>query len=50
MQVKRADAVLGAAPAAMPGMPVIGVLGFSHVEKFRNAAHDVRLSIGFRCH
>lgn len=48
--IKRADAVLGAALAAMLGVLIIGVVGFSHVEVLHNAAHDVRHSNGFPCH
>ena len=45
-----ADSALGAALAAMLGVLIIGVVGFSHVEAFHNAAHDVRHSNGFPCH
>ena len=48
--IKRADSVLGAALAAMLGVLIIGVVGFSHVDAFHNAAHDVRHSNGFPCH
>jgi len=48
--IKRADAVMGAALAAMLGVLIIGLVGFSHVEVFHNAAHDVRHSNGFPCH
>ncbi|MGH6893275.1 MAG: CbtB domain-containing protein [Dongiaceae bacterium] len=48
--LKRADSALGAAFAAMLGVLIIGVVGFSHVEAFHNAAHDVRHSNGFPCH
>ncbi|HSE75316.1 MAG TPA: CbtB-domain containing protein [Dongiaceae bacterium] len=48
--IKRADAVLGAALAAMLGVLMIGLVGFSHVEVFHNTAHDMRHSNGFPCH
>ena len=48
--IRRADRVLGAAMAAMLGVLIIGVVGFSHVEAFHNAAHDTRHSNGFPCH
>lgn len=47
---KLADSAMGAALAAMLGVLIIGVVGFSHVEAFHNAAHDVRHSNGFPCH
>ena len=48
--IKRADSILAAALAAMLGVLIIGLVGFSHVEVFHNAAHDVRHSNGFPCH
>jgi cobalt transporter subunit CbtB len=48
--IRRADSVLGAGLAAMLGVLIIGLVGFSHVEVFHNAAHDVRHSNGFPCH
>lgn len=48
--IRRADSVLGAALAAMLGVLIIGVVGFSHVEVAHNAAHDTRHSNGFPCH
>lgn len=41
---------MGAAFAAMLGVLIIGVVGFSHVDTFHNAAHDTRHSNGFPCH
>ena len=48
--IRRADSVLGAALAAMFGVLIIGVVGFSHLEVAHNAAHDARHSNGFPCH
>ena len=48
--IRRADSVLGAAMAAMLGVLIIGVVGFSHLEVAHNAAHDTRHSNGFPCH
>ena len=48
--IRRADSVLGAALAAMFGVLIIGVVGFSHLEVAHNAAHDTRHSNGFPCH
>ena len=48
--IRRADRVLGAAMAAMFGVLIIGVVGFSHLEVAHNAAHDTRHSNGFPCH
>lgn len=48
--IKRAESAFGAALAAMLGVLIIGVVGFSHVDVFHNAAHDVRHSNGFPCH
>ena len=48
--IRSADRALGAAMAAMLGVLIIGVVGFSHVEAFHNAAHDTRHSNGFPCH
>ena len=47
---KRTDTVAGAMLAAMLGVLIIGLVGFSHVEAFHNAAHDTRHSNGFPCH
>jgi cobalt transporter subunit CbtB len=46
----RTDNVIGGGIAALLGVLIIGVVGFSHVEAFHNAAHDVRHSNGFPCH
>jgi cobalt transporter subunit CbtB len=32
------------------GLFIIGMVGFSHIEVFHNAAHDTRHSNGFPCH
>ena len=48
--VRRADSAMGAALAAMLGVLIIGLVGFSHVEAVHNAAHDTRHSNGFPCH
>jgi cobalt transporter subunit CbtB len=47
---KRTDTVASAMLAAMLGVLIIGLVGFSHVEAFHNAAHDTRHSNGFPCH
>jgi cobalt transporter subunit CbtB len=36
--------------AALLGVVIIGVVGFSHVEAVHNAAHDYRHSMSFPCH
>jgi cobalt transporter subunit CbtB len=36
--------------AALLGVVIIGVVGFSHVEVVHNAAHDYRHSMSFPCH
>jgi cobalt transporter subunit CbtB len=36
--------------AALLGVVIVGVVGFSHVEAAHNAAHDYRHSMAFPCH
>ncbi len=36
--------------AALLGLFVIGILGFSHMEVVHNAGHDYRHSMAFPCH
>ncbi len=36
--------------AAMLGLAVVWIVGFSHVEAAHNAAHDYRHSMAFPCH
>ena len=36
--------------AALLGIFIVGVVGFSHVEAAHNAAHDYRHSMAFPCH
>lgn len=44
-------AVLVQAFAAMAlGLIIVGMVGFSHIEVFHNAAHDTRHSNAFPCH
>jgi cobalt transporter subunit CbtB len=46
----RPDTVVAALFAALLGMFVIWMVGFSHIDVAHNAAHDTRHSIGFPCH
>ena len=46
----RASLVLQALAAMGLGLFVIGMVGFSQVDAFHNAAHDVRHSNAFPCH
>ena len=36
--------------AMVLGVFVVGMVGFSHIDDFHNAAHDVRHSNAFPCH
>ena len=36
--------------AALLGIVVVWIVGFSHVEAAHNAAHDYRHSMAFPCH
>jgi cobalt transporter subunit CbtB len=36
--------------AAVLGLVVVWIVGFSHVEAAHNAAHDYRHSMAFPCH
>lgn len=36
--------------AALFGLAIIGVVGFSHAEAVHNAGHDYRHSMAFPCH
>lgn len=46
----RRRALAGPLAAAMLGIIIIWVVGFSHVEAIHNAAHDTRHSNAFPCH
>ncbi|WP_374313074.1 CbtB domain-containing protein [Dongia sp.] len=46
----RAEAVAGAAMAAMLGLVMVWGVGFSHIEAVHNAAHDTRHANAFPCH
>ncbi len=46
----RRRALAGPLAAAMLGVVIIWVTGFSHVETIHNAAHDTRHSNAFPCH
>ena len=36
--------------AAVLGLAIVWIVGFSHVEAAHNAAHDYRHSMAFPCH
>ena len=38
------------AMAALLGIFIVGVFGFSHMEAVHNAGHDYRHSMAFPCH
>jgi len=46
----RSDTLAAAAFAALLGVFVLWVVGFSHIDIAHNAAHDTRHSTGFPCH
>lgn len=46
----RSQTLIAAAMTAFLGVFMIWGVGFSHIEAFHNAAHDVRHSNGFPCH
>jgi len=46
----RTETALSAALAAMLGVLIIGIVGFSHIEVLHNAVHDTRHAAGFPCH
>ena len=46
----RSERLAAAAVAALLGLGVIWVVGFSHVPAWHNAAHDTRHSMAFPCH
>lgn len=46
----RTETAFSAALAAMLGLLIIGVVGFSHIEVLHNAVHDTRHANGFPCH
>ena len=50
VETSRTSVVLQAAAAIGLGLFVIGMVGFSQVDAFHNAAHDVRHSNAFPCH
>ena len=46
----RRRALAGPLAAAILGVVIIWVVGFSHVEAIHNVAHDTRHSHAFPCH
>jgi cobalt transporter subunit CbtB len=46
----RSDTLAAAVFAALLGVFVLWVVGFSHIDIAHNAAHDTRHSTGFPCH
>jgi len=46
----RSDTLAAAVFAALLGVFVLWVVGFSHIDIAHNAAHDTRHSAGFPCH
>jgi len=46
----RSDTLVAAVFAALLGVFVLWVVGFSHIDIAHNAAHDTRHSAGFPCH
>lgn len=47
---RKASVILQAVAAIGLGLFVLGMVGFSQVDVFHNAAHDVRHSNAFPCH
>jgi cobalt transporter subunit CbtB len=48
--VRSASRLLQLGFAALLGLLVVGVAGFSHIDAVHNATHDVRHSMAFPCH
>lgn len=46
----RSQTRIAAAMAALLGVVMVWGVGFSHIDAFHNAAHDVRHSNAFPCH
>lgn len=46
----RSQTRVAAAMAALMGVVMVWGVGFSHIDAFHNAAHDVRHSNAFPCH
>jgi cobalt transporter subunit CbtB len=46
----RIETGLSATLAAMLGLLIIGVVGFSQIDVMHNAVHDTRHAAGFPCH
>jgi len=46
----RSDTLAAAVFAALLGVFVLWVVGFSHIDIAHDAAHDTRHSTGFPCH
>ena len=46
----RSQTRIAAAMAALMGVVMVWGVGFSHIDAFHNAAHDVRHSNAFPCH
>ena len=47
---ERSEVLRAALVALVLGLGLVFLTGFSHVEVFHNAAHDVRHSLSFPCH
>jgi len=50
LETRQASAILPALMAIVFGLLIVGTVGFSHIDRLHNAAHDVRHSSGFPCH
>ncbi len=50
VRVGRSRALAAPLAAAILGVVIVWVVGFSHVETIHNAAHDTRHSNAFPCH
>jgi cobalt transporter subunit CbtB len=48
--VTQASRLLQLGFAALIGLFIVGVAGFSQIEAVHNAAHDARHSLAFPCH